>query len=784
MSKSSSFKIGEHIGGRYEIRRSFGGEGKSGMGIVYVCYDHNSNEIVALKTFQDKFISSERIENNFKREALAWTKLEKHPYIVNAKYVLQLDSRLYIILEYVAPNDLGWNTLTHHLQFPISLKQTIEWGIQFCHGMEYATSKGVSPHRDIKPDNIMITQDNTLKITDFGLAKLWDQIEFNEDWGIFDSKGKSNKLNFLQLTNSGVAVGTRPWMAPEQFEGITDIRSDIYSFGIVLYQMVNGGNLPFNPRSGADWSHTHKNIPLPNFNSKLFSIIDCCVKKSPDNRYKNFKELRNDLESLYLKQFGKAPMKLPSSNELEAIEISNKGTSFFFLNFFDKAIELHKEALKINANLTRAHLGISAAYVKKRLYDQAIFESKKAIKLEPKSAQAHVCLGGAYLGKNMPDESIMEAKTALKLDPEFPNIQYTAHFLLGSALSQKNQLEDAIKELLGALRLNPKNYAAHFGLATVYKKKGLIDKAIIEYQEALKINPKSTGSYVGLASAYVKKGLIEEAIIKYQKAVEINPKLWGGHLGLATAYWKKDQIDEAIKEYKEVLKINPRFFMARLLLGQAFQKKGLLDEALKEFKEVLKTNPHIFVAHNELGATLLKKGLVDEAIKEYKEAIRLKPQSAEGYTGLGAVYLKIKRNDDAITEFQKALKFNPNHLNAHKNLGNAYVTKKQYDKAINEYEEALRINPNFAEAHNNLGNVFKDLGKFSEAIKEYNEALRIKPRYAEAHYNLGIILKSKGDFIEAIKAYKNFIKVAPPQYSKQIEIAKHRIQEMEKKLQQ
>ena len=191
---------------------------------------------------QNRFFSSVDVFNSFKLEALAWIKLNIHPHIVNAIAVQDINGRPFIYMEYIAPDKLGRNTLTHYLRSPISLKKALKWGIQFCHAMEHTISHGVSPHRDIKPDNIMITNTQDLKVTDFGLAKLWNKSNFldvqsqttHEDLSV----EKINKLSLFKGLNNNNIVGTPPWMAPEQFEGVADIRSDIYSFGLVLYQII------------------------------------------------------------------------------------------------------------------------------------------------------------------------------------------------------------------------------------------------------------------------------------------------------------------------------------------------------------------------------------------------------------------------------------------------------------------------------------------------------------------------------------------------------------------
>ena len=157
-----AFKIGERIGGRYEVHRTLGG----GMGEVYVVYDHQARNVLALKTFQnrgdEKSIRQQGLVQAFRKEASAWIDLERHPYIVRAFWVQEFNGRLFIAMDYVAPDERQRNTLRHYLVGKsLPLEQTLRWGIEFCYGMEHALSKGVLCHRDIKPDNVLISRTGT-----------------------------------------------------------------------------------------------------------------------------------------------------------------------------------------------------------------------------------------------------------------------------------------------------------------------------------------------------------------------------------------------------------------------------------------------------------------------------------------------------------------------------------------------------------------------------------------------------------------------------------------------
>lgn len=323
-------KIGETIGGVNKVLSIIGGEGKTGMGIVYVCYNTKWKFIVAMKTFQKRFFLSNEALESFKNEAIVWINLGIHLNIVRAYTINEFNDRPFIIMEYIAQDNLGRNTLSHFLQTPLSLERVLKWGIQFCFGIEYAYAHGISCHRDIKPDNIMITPTKDLKITDFGLAK----------------------VHTNQSSDKYKISGTPPWMAPEQFNGITNIKSDIYSFGVVLYQMINKGKLPFYAKTLDGFRKAHKENPVPKFKSILSKIINKCLAKKPEERYLHFQGLRSDLETINRDMGG------PNIKEIkhELSEVNNhqlKGYSFTNLEMWDEAIdELEKgRILSIKAGI-------------------------------------------------------------------------------------------------------------------------------------------------------------------------------------------------------------------------------------------------------------------------------------------------------------------------------------------------------------------------------------------------------------------------------------------------
>jgi serine/threonine protein kinase len=268
-------RVGDKIAGRYEIYNILTG----GMGIIYVCYDYEFKEKVALKTLKDVFFTIPEANNYFRKEAEVWMRLGSHENIVAAKFIDFFDGKPYIVLEYIPGSKEHGSDLSGWIvKGGLGERLSITFALQFCKGMIYVCDKFKQwdkdfVHRDIKPQNILITGEKILKITDFGLANISDK-------------------------RTGTICGTPVYMAPEQFDGYADKRSDVYSFGIVLHQMLTG-QLPFTGKNIQECEKLHKHCEVTILSSSVLTkIILKCIKKNPDERYQNFEEIKIELQSL------------------------------------------------------------------------------------------------------------------------------------------------------------------------------------------------------------------------------------------------------------------------------------------------------------------------------------------------------------------------------------------------------------------------------------------------------------------------------------------------------
>jgi len=506
------WKIGDKIASRFEVQQIFLG----GQGIVLVCYDSEHKITVALKTFKEEYLFSEEAKKLFIREATFWTELGRCSYIVNSFYVEMFENRLFIVLEYIPPDSRGRNTLTHHLG-NLSLPDILKFSIQFCYGMEYAYSKGIDAHRDIKPDNIMITPDKTVKITDFGLAKAFQEIQSKED---IISSGESSGLSVFQTKQGKKVCGTLPYMAPEQFDGYADKRSDIYSFGITLYRMVMNGQLPFVGKGRTDEEiqqdyeklHKYEKIELPAH--PLSSVINICLRKEPAGRYQSFQEVKEELQKLLLEETGEQ-VALPEITKLSIGDLINRGIALDSLYRYEEAIAYYDKAIMNEPGNVQAwnNKGYS-------LVNLALAAQKDSGNWD---SWNNTEWSSINLGRF--EEAIVCYNEAIKINPQYEK----AYANKGYVLVCLGKLKEAINCCDAAIKINPTHdwpwYLKGETLAKLHKLK----EAIACFQQVLKINPRYCEAWLNMGCIAFGFKAYKEALVCTEKAIKLNPDFAQAH---------------------------------------------------------------------------------------------------------------------------------------------------------------------------------------------------------------------------------------------------------------
>ncbi|OGX08090.1 MAG: hypothetical protein A2Y03_04765 [Omnitrophica WOR_2 bacterium GWF2_38_59] len=609
-SSPGRWQVGDKIANRYEIYQIIGGEGKSGMGIVYVCYDHEHKNIYVLKTLQDKLLISKESQGIFEREALVWTHLERYHYIVCAKWVERLEERLFIILEYIAPDQQGRNTLSHYLS-NLTLPDALKFAIQFCYGMEYAYSKGVDSHRDIKPDNIMITSNKTIKITDFGFAKACQEIG-REEGNI--SSGKGSRLSIFKTKQRNRVDGTFEYISPEGFDGYADKRSDIYAFGIMLYQMVRGGEFPFVVKGKnlkeveKAYEKLHKYEKVPLISSPLSSVIQGCLEKDPNKRFQDFASIREQLEGLLLRKTAETFV-VPEYTYLEAWELINKGIALGNLGRQQEAIVCFDEATKMDPR------------------DPFVWYNKGIILRN--------------LGRQQ--EAIACYDKAIEIDPVYARAWNNK----GIALENLGRSQEAIACYDKALEIDPRDASIWSNKGAVLANLGRQQEAIACYDKALEIDPRDASVWSNKGAALGNLGIYQEEIACYDKAIEIDQRHAASWYNKGITLGNLDRPQEAIACYDKAIEIDPKYARPWYNKGNVLGSLGMYKEAIACYDKALEIDPRdVFVWSNK-GTSLGNLGRYQEAIACYDKAIEINPRYARAWNNKGNVLGSLGRQQEA-----------------------------------------------------------------------------------------------------------------------------------------
>ena len=499
------WKPGDVIGGKYEVRGTLG---KGGFGVVYLVYDRRTGEICALKTFRNEFLADGNVRDAFKKEALLWVNLEHHPFILSARWVDEFSGRLFVKMEYVAPDKQGRVSLANHLAKAggrLDPNQVLEWAIQFCLSMEHANAHGIKCHRDIKPANILITQDGTLKITDFGLAAAAEAAGRSAAGrsGSLVTGNAENGFGFSLLQTNGRVCGTPGYIPPEVYRGEpADVRSDIYSFGLVLWQMATGSEIPpFVVPYRGDMEAFLRGIyeqqmavRLPRISRPLWPVVKRCLRPKPTRRYRDFGELRDDLTSIFRKRTGKT-FQVPRVDERSADSWVRKGGSLNSLGRHDEAIGCFDKALEIDPRHATAwgNKGISLSALGR--CNEAIGCYDKALEITPRHALA-------WSNK-------------------------------GTSLNALGRYDEAIGCFDKALEIDPRDAFAWFNKGNTLHALGRNDKEIGCYDKALEIDPRYTNAWNNKALAEDATGKYSAAVRSYRRFIDLAPSEYAKQIAYA-----------------------------------------------------------------------------------------------------------------------------------------------------------------------------------------------------------------------------------------------------------
>jgi serine/threonine protein kinase len=515
----SHWKTGDVFGDeRMEIK----GIAEGGMGVVFFLGPRNQSGVAQVaKTFKDEFMRDEDAVSRFWHEAQSWIELGKHKNIVQAKRVFEVEGKPYIFLEFM---DRG--SLRKMVTKPMPLKQVLDIAVEICAGMEYAWKARSLIHRDLKPENILLNSNGEVKVTDWGLAKIFAGSGLSSNAGLQSSTGASG----LHRTKLGVVFGTPLYMPPEQFEDPRSVNptADIYALGVMMYEMLVG-RLPF-VGSNVDECYllhkTGKAEPITRLRHDVPSSVNDCVMKAlaknPRDRFKSFAEFGNALLRLSGQSTGGSSIEKKvetGDSQMSSEDLAQAGFGLLHLRRDSEAIAYFDRAIRADPRNYAAYGWKSYCLGNLGRHQEAIEAARKALEINPLFGHAWGNLGFSYSSLGQHENAIKAYEKAVSLEPIAANYN---NFCI--ALIDAKRYKEAIDCARKGLAEDPQYYRLWMNLSSVLLNVSKPAEAVDAAKNALRINPRARSAWTLLAKAYQACGKNEEASRCLVEASKIDDK--------------------------------------------------------------------------------------------------------------------------------------------------------------------------------------------------------------------------------------------------------------------
>ena len=680
--------------------------GAGGMGEVYLAEDMKLGRKVAIKILSEEYTTNKDRLQRFEQEASAASNLN-HPNILTIHEVGTDNGRHYIATEYID----GLTLRRKALASPMEIPEILDIAVQVASALEEAHAAGIV-HRDIKPDNIMIRRNGYAKVLDFGLAKLTETVDRSP------SDAEAATRVYVQ-TDAGVVMGTSHYMSPEQARGKpVDARSDIWSLGVVIYELV-AGRTPFEGETSTDVivGITQKEPPplaryAPNVPAELEWIVMKALRKDREERYQTIKELLTDLRRL--------KQRLEFETELERSSVPGMYSTV-------KSGDVVAPTTPERAIPTKTVSHVSSAeYIATEIKRHKVAAAIVAILLLAGTA------AGFYFYYNR-TKPLTDKDTVLLADfvntTGEPVFDGTLKQALAVHLGQTPFLnlfpEERVRETLRFMGRSPDERITRDVGREICERQGI--RALL------------TGSIASLGSHY---NITLEAV---------NP-----HSGVAFA---SEQIEAESKE-KVLSALSTAAWNLRKKLGESLSSMQRYDMSIEQATTSSLDALKAYAVANEERS----KGNARESLGFYKRAAELDPNFAMAWARIGVHYANQQEMEAAKQYVQKAYDLR-DRVSERERL---YILEKYYtyisgdtDKTIETLQTWAKLYPNDFIPHNNLSLNYKLLGRYDDALKEGLEAVRLSPNNISARENLLQSFMGLGRIDEAEQTVREMERINP-----------------------
>lgn len=478
---------------------------KGGCGVVYVVRDEKRSARWALKTFQSRFLWSDDDRKRFEREALIWLMFDRHPNIATARSLLRVEGRPCLWLEYCP------HTLADALaRGPLDIELVFLYAMQFCYGMEYAHRKTGIVHRDIKPSNCLLTENlNCLKVTDFGLARVFA--------GNAAQRSDLRGINPRIAPNLTTLAGTPQYMAPEQFDprAVLDTRTDVYSFGVMFYQMLTADLPPAGP--GA-CSHVSAYPDRHRFPEPLRRVVQRCVALDPRKRPRDFVAVREELEAGFAELTGKPwPFGTYPEPEMDATDWNDKAIGLENLGYFQEACTCFERALAIEASSAANWMNYGGCLMKMGRFEPALSCFDRGLEIDGRDAGLWSNKGVALESCGRAAEACACFERSLQLDPGNDEVWMN----LGANYAEAGRLGEGVNCFDHSLEIDPRSFRAWSGKALALLMLNRYDEALGCCDEGIAIQPRDHMLWNRRAWALLHLGRLDDALVASNRSLEI-----------------------------------------------------------------------------------------------------------------------------------------------------------------------------------------------------------------------------------------------------------------------
>jgi serine/threonine-protein kinase len=737
------------------------------MGEVYLAEDTRLGRQVALKRPSEAWLSMPDARERLHREASAAGRLN-HPNIAAIYDVLDVDSQPYIVMEYVEGESLA--RVLRRGALP--LDNAIAVGTEIAGALAAAHAKGIV-HRDLKPANISLTPDGHAKVLDFGLAK-----------GPAP-KDASAQGDLNTITVPGQAMGTPGYSSPEQLVGApADPRDDIFSLGVVLYELLTGRR-PFDGNDSLELAMatmTKTPMPVHQVNpavpEAISAIVARAMARDRDDRYKSADQLRTELRRLThalstdvthlidsgaLRVAGRRRRRVVQSLAAIALVAAISAGVWWWRGGPGRAAGTRPPVLGVMAFANSSGESDTPLAASMRDLLIARLANTPGLVLLAKSAideaaRQHAdprVLARDLAATHLLETTLQRSGRDLTLSATLSRGDSGVIVWTDSVSAPDSNVAELQRRLADGIRgalLIPTAAAGdrtqsnagtndvlaltHYGRATILLERpdvaGNLARAEALLREATKRDPKFALAWARLGDTYWENykssgdsKWASEAVNATNMALTLDqrqPEVW---IALAKINEGTGRREAALSALNKALELQPTGDEAHQLMGQILQAMGRRQEARAQYLEAIALRPDYWRHYSMLGAFYYSIGSYPEAIAAFTRVTRLAPDNARGFHNLGAVYYRIGDSGNALANYEKALAISP-RPETRSAIGNIHYDEGRYDTALAAFLEAAKGSENDGVLRGNVGDAYARLGRVEEARQAWREAVRLE----------------------------------------------------------